>query len=191
MRIDEFKDFLKVALLDGYYPINNCHGYKEMSREKIENIIDRIPNLDKEESFLELIDSYESLLDGFEIYKPQYKLMCTLKTKYKDNLYDNYIYGKEKKVVENDKDIYKNDEKCYNKRYKGEDLTVFSIDLKKIKRCLKLTDTTYQELAEILNVSQRSIDRKLSGDTEFKAIELIKIMKVFDLSVDDILKEEI
>ncbi len=190
MKVQEFKDFLKESLINGYYPIKNCHGFKNMDHSEIREIIDGIPNLDSEKSFMEFLDLFDETLSDMDFYKKQWKLIKTAKSKYGESLYDNYQYARNKKPNENVKKVYKTEEKCYNIEYKDKDFTKYQIDISPIKTAIRVTETTHEELAKVLTISSRSVDRKLNNETEFKAIELLKIMKIFDLSVDDILKEE-
>lgn len=191
MKTRDFKNFLKESLIDGYYPIVNCHGFRNMKPSEIKDVIDGIPELETEASFMELLDLYDDTLSDMEEYKKQWKLIKTAKNKYGENLYGNYQYARNKKPVENEKNIYKTVEKCYNIEYKDKDFTKCKIDISPIKTAMRVTETTHEELAKILTISSRSVDRKMNNETELKAIELLKIMKMFDLTVDDILKEEI
>lgn len=192
MKIQDFKEFLKVALLKGYYPIMNMHGFRNLKPSEIEEVIDNLPDTSsaKDMDYIEYLNYYKDVLEGFEYYKTQYKLINTALKKYGEELPAHYRYANRfnEEVKENEKiNVYKNDDKCYNIEYKDEDLSNLKIDIKKIKTSLKVAEMTHEELANILKISLRSVDRKLNGETEFKAIELLKLMKIFNLQIDDIL----
>lgn len=204
MTNNEFKEFLKQALIKGYYPIQNQHGFRKMKASEIKEVIDGFPEYTgADNDYKDYINYYYDVLDCVDVYKQQYKLIKVVKERYTGTLAQNYMYAMRldltldeeicnmheniNKMVEN---IDKNDEKMYNYTYNDEDLTLYKIDISTIRGNMKVYDITHEKLAKILGVSVRSIDRKMAGETEFKALELIKIMKVFNLDIDDILKKE-
>lgn len=195
MKIKDFKEFLKLALTRGYYPIMNYHGFRNLKPSQIEEIVDTLPEWylsEDDKNYKEYLEYYKVVLEDLEDYKLHYKLINTALKKYGEHLQSNYNYAINNinDDNKNDKNVYKTEDICYNIEYKEKDLTKCKLDIKKIKTAMKLVEMSHEELSDILKISVRSVDRKLNNETEFKAIELIKVMKIFGLEIDDILKEE-
>lgn len=58
------------------------------------------------------------------------------------------------------------------------------MDLQKLKGLLAQNDYSKKKLAEELNVSAVAVYKKLQGKLPFKLVELEKICKIFDVSIN-------
>ena len=113
----------------------------------------------------------------------------------------NIIEKKELNIFKEDfnKNIDKDDVKCYNmyvddKESKKTTKTkerkkMFDIDLNVIKRAYKIKNLNQKDLAKKLNISERSINRKLNNETDFTAVELLKLIDLLDIDARTLLKK--
>lgn len=60
----------------------------------------------------------------------------------------------------------------------------------KLKAKMAYNGTTTAELAEVLEISEDSVRRRLRGEVEFELPEVIKLMKFFKCSFEDLFGNE-
>lgn len=113
----------------------------------------------------------------------------------------NVVEKKELNIFKEDfnKNIDKDDVKCYNmyvddKESKKMTKTkerkkMFDIDLNVIKRAYKIKNLNQKDLSKKLNISERSINRKLNNETDFTAVELLKLIDLLDIDARTLLKK--
>ena len=61
------------------------------------------------------------------------------------------------------------------------------LDIKHLKNIREDNDLSQQEIAKILNVSQPCIARYEKGLIEISTINIYKISKIFNISIDDLI----
>lgn len=91
--------------------------------------------------------------------------------------------------------LYKTDKKCYNlikddkncKKDKTEDRIFTRVNIRKIKKLLRYEGITYKEVAKALNVSERSMIRKLNVYTDLTANELITICDLLNININEVI----
>lgn len=95
--------------------------------------------------------------------------------------------------------VDKNDIKCYNnnindkgskkktKRDTGKGLNMLRINTGVIKKAYKLNNLNQKDLAELLNISERSVNRKLNSETDFTAVELLKLIDLLNIDTKELL----
>lgn len=109
----------------------------------------------------------------------------------------------EKNIKNNKKRLYKSDKKCYNiyiddkesqddikieDLFKNDENKIHTlINIRKIRRLLKYNEITYEELAEYLKVSKRTIVRKLNLNTDLTANELVLIANILNIDVNELI----
>ena len=86
--------------------------------------------------------------------------------------------------------LYKTDKKDYN--YIGEkdktDNRIYTrLNVRKIKKLLRYNDITYKSLAEELDISKRTIDRKMNLESDFTINEVIIISEMLGIDINELI----
>lgn len=109
---------------------------------------------------------------------------------------ENFVEFK-KKLKEN---IDNNDIKCYNNTTEDKESKKMSntgnrkeikdmlrINTNIIKKAYKVNNLNQKDLAEILEISERSVNRKLNNETDFTAVELLKLIDLLNIDAKELL----
>lgn len=111
-------------------------------------------------------------------------------------------YRKEMELEKNRKKerqrLYKTDKKCYNeykddknckKEERFERKIETRINMKKVRRLLKYHGITQEQLAKKLGLTKRSIQRKLTMDTDFTANEFIELADILGVDIKELINK--
>ena len=108
---------------------------------------------------------------------------------------------KEKKMKKMERErLYKTDKKCYNVikdgkkcqngeeiKDKTDDRIYTRVNIRKIKKLLQYNDITYEELSEVLKVSERTLVRRFNVYNDLRANELIEIAELLNIDINELI----
>lgn len=95
--------------------------------------------------------------------------------------------------------LYKTDKKCYNnikydkkcqecEKVDKTDNRIFTyVNIRKIKKLLRYEGITYKELAKVLEISERTLNRKMNVYIDLEANELIAISKLLNVDINELI----